>query len=178
MTWCTAVFSWRTGTRRFRPPWSMTFASNGAAISNSKAQISPAQCKRLRNYGLRHAELFTSYCFPGRASLAVHRCRVLCPGRHALKAGIDVSPIHELLINLFQGGGIYSYSGNSATALRNWIADAYGVQATPTDTLIGKHYSNFTQATDPITGVGRTTSGTPTSPGLSRIPGSSARISP
>jgi outer membrane receptor protein involved in Fe transport len=76
-------------------------------------------------------------------------------GHHSLKSGIDVSPVHELLINLFQGGGIYSYSGSSATALRNWIADAYGVQATPTDTLIGKHYNSFTQATDPITGVGK-----------------------
>jgi len=77
-------------------------------------------------------------------------------GHHALKAGIDVSPIHEVLVNLFQGGGVYGYSGNSQTALRNWIADAYGVQAIPADPVaIGKHYNSFTQATDPITGVGK-----------------------
>jgi outer membrane receptor protein involved in Fe transport len=76
-------------------------------------------------------------------------------GHHALKAGIDISPIHELLINLFQGDGVYSYSGSSATAVKNWIADLYGVAATAGDTRIGRHYSNFTQATDPITGVGK-----------------------
>lgn len=76
-------------------------------------------------------------------------------GHHTLKAGVDISPVHELLVNLFQGGGVYSYTGNSATALRNWIADVYGVRATPTDTAVGKHYNSFTQATDPITGVGK-----------------------
>ncbi|MGB8473270.1 MAG: carboxypeptidase regulatory-like domain-containing protein [Candidatus Acidiferrum sp.] len=76
-------------------------------------------------------------------------------GHHTLKAGVDISPVHELLVNLFQGGGVYSYTGSSATALRNWIADSYGVAATPGDTSIGKHYNSFTQATDPITGVGK-----------------------
>ena len=78
-------------------------------------------------------------------------------GHHTLKAGVDISPVHELLVNLFQGGGVYSYTGSSATALKNWIADVYGVAAVATDpaSKIGKHYNSFTQATDPITGVGK-----------------------
>ena len=32
-------------------------------------------------------------------------------GKHTFKAGVDVNVIHELLINLFQGGGVYTYSG-------------------------------------------------------------------
>jgi carboxypeptidase family protein len=89
-------------------------------------------------------------------------------GRHTFKTGIDVNAVHELLINLFQGGGLYSYSGSSAipgcpiasktipasfVAFCGWVADAYGLNVG--DGMTGKHYSNFTQATDPITGVGK-----------------------
>lgn len=78
-------------------------------------------------------------------------------GHHTLKAGVDISPVHEVLVNLFQGGGVYSYTGASATALRNWIADIYGVPVSATDpaSRLGKHYNSFAQATDPITGVGK-----------------------
>ncbi len=48
-------------------------------------------------------------------------------GRHTIKAGADLNRIHELLINLFQGGGVYSYSG--ATAFTNWAADVYWRQS-------------------------------------------------
>ena len=37
---------------------------------------------------------------------------------------VDVNVIHEVLINLFQGGGSYSYSG--AGAFGNWVADTVG----------------------------------------------------
>jgi len=75
-------------------------------------------------------------------------------GKHQLKAGVDVNRIHELLINLFQGGGVYSYSGAPATAFGNWVADIFGVQV-PGKAAPGKNYSSFAQVTDPITGVGR-----------------------
>ncbi|HYL09526.1 MAG TPA: TonB-dependent receptor [Candidatus Acidoferrales bacterium] len=74
-------------------------------------------------------------------------------GRHTFKTGVDVNLIHELLINLFQGDGVYSYSGASAGAFRNWVADVYGLNLG--DGRTGRHYSNFTQAVDPITGVGK-----------------------
>jgi Carboxypeptidase regulatory-like domain/TonB dependent receptor len=74
-------------------------------------------------------------------------------GRHQMKMGFDLNFIHELAINLFQGGGIYSYSGSAAAAFSNWVLDVYGLNAG--DGLTGKHYSSFTQVTDPITGVGK-----------------------
>ncbi len=38
---------------------------------------------------------------------------------------MDVNAIHELLINLFQGGGVYTYSGSAA--FTNWVADVQGI---------------------------------------------------
>src|SRR5580704_13619525 len=74
-------------------------------------------------------------------------------GKHQIQAGVDVNAIHELLVNLFQGGGVYSYSGSAAAAFSNWAADVTGTNLG--DGLTGKHYSGFTQVTDPITGVGK-----------------------
>lgn len=75
-------------------------------------------------------------------------------GKHQLKAGVDVNRIHELLINLFQGGGVYSYSGSATAAFSNWVSDIFGVQV-PGKAAPGQNYSSFTQVTDPITGVGK-----------------------
>jgi len=72
-------------------------------------------------------------------------------GTHTIKAGFDVNLIHELLINLFQGGGVYSYSGSNA--FPNWAADVTGTNLG--DGLTGRHFTTFVQVTDPITGVGR-----------------------
>ncbi len=58
-----------------------------------------------------------------------------------------------MLINLFQGGGIYSYTGSANAAFSNWVFDVYGINLG--DGLTGKHYASFTQVTDPITGVGK-----------------------
>jgi len=74
-------------------------------------------------------------------------------GKHQIKAGFDINAIHEVLVNLFQGGGVYSYSGSASAAFTNWVADVY--QANLGDGLTGRHYSSFTQVTDPITGVGK-----------------------
>jgi hypothetical protein len=65
--------------------------------------------------------------------------------------GFDVSPIHELLINLFQGGGVYTYSG--ANNYSNWVADVTGVNLG--DGLTGRHFTTFVQVNDPVTGVGK-----------------------
>ena len=75
-------------------------------------------------------------------------------GAHTFKAGLDVNVIHELLINLFQGGGVYTYNnGAPAVAFSNWAADVMGVNLG--DGLTGRHYTSFTQVTDPVTGVGK-----------------------
>ena len=76
-------------------------------------------------------------------------------GRHTLKAGGDVNLIHEVMINLFQGGGIYNYSGTTALAnFQNWAVDVYGSDGSSAP-LAGRHYSSFTQVYDPITKVGK-----------------------
>ena len=59
--------------------------------------------------------------------------------------------IHELLINLFQGGGVYTYSG--ANNFCNWVADVTGINLG--DGLTGRHFTTFVQVTDPVTGVGK-----------------------
>ena len=83
-------------------------------------------------------------------------------GKHELKMGADVNFIHELLINLFQGDGNYSYNSTAAFAgcpaganatFCRWAADVVGADVG--DTLTGKHYATFTQVNDPITHVGK-----------------------
>ncbi|HLJ46891.1 MAG TPA: TonB-dependent receptor [Bryobacteraceae bacterium] len=72
-------------------------------------------------------------------------------GTHTFKAGVDVNAIHELLINLFQGGGVYTYSGTNA--FPNWVADVTGTNLG--DNLTGRHFTTFVQVNDPITHVGK-----------------------
>jgi hypothetical protein len=71
-------------------------------------------------------------------------------GRHTLKAGADLNFIHEIMINLFQGNGNYTYNGSSSSATNfgSWVQDVYGVNG-------GAHYSAFTQVVDPITHLGK-----------------------
>jgi hypothetical protein len=84
---------------------------------------------------------------------------------HTFKLGVDLNFIHEQIQNLFQGGGLYSYgllNGqclNSQTpgctpitnasygAFVGYVKDLYGLDG-------GRHYTNFTQVNDPITGQG------------------------
>ncbi|MGA8111241.1 MAG: carboxypeptidase regulatory-like domain-containing protein [Acidobacteriaceae bacterium] len=75
-------------------------------------------------------------------------------GRHEWKFGGDANLVHEVMINLFQGGGLYSYApGNPAAAFQNWVQDVYEVP--PTSGSAGYHYTSFTQVYDPITHVGK-----------------------
>jgi len=86
----------------------------------------------------------------------------LLHGDHTFKMGVDLNFIHELLINLFQGDGNYSYNattafdgcpaGANATFCR-WVDDAVG--ASVGDGLTSQHYATFTQVNDPITHVGK-----------------------
>jgi hypothetical protein len=76
-------------------------------------------------------------------------------GRHQIKIGADINIIHEVMINLFQGGGIYSYSpsGGVNAAFQAWAEDVAGINIG--DGLTGRHWTSFTQVTDPITHVGK-----------------------
>ena len=74
-------------------------------------------------------------------------------GKHQIKAGVDVNIIHEVLENLFQGGGVYSYAGSPTAAFSNYVLDTFGINNN--DGLTRRHYSSFVQVTDPITGTGR-----------------------
>jgi hypothetical protein len=78
-------------------------------------------------------------------------------GRHTIKFGGDVNLVHEIMINLFQGGGVYGYSGNATQQFQNWIVDAFAGQPGNTDPFAGAHYNNFVQTIDainPITKAG------------------------
>jgi Carboxypeptidase regulatory-like domain/TonB dependent receptor len=76
-------------------------------------------------------------------------------GRHTFKFGGDVNLVHEVMINLFQGGGIYSYSGTVTQEFKNWAADAFAGQPGDTDPFAGAHYSTFVQTIDAINPVSK-----------------------
>jgi hypothetical protein len=67
-------------------------------------------------------------------------------GAHAIKGGLDINYVQEDIINLFQGGGIYTY-GNLEAIASDCPHEAVGctprVDATP-----GRHYSNYIQQFD------------------------------
>jgi hypothetical protein len=72
-------------------------------------------------------------------------------GRHDLKFGGDINNVHEVMINLFQGGGVYSYSESTPGAyFQDWIRDAFQGQAGDTDPYAGYHYSTFVQTVDVV----------------------------
>jgi outer membrane receptor protein involved in Fe transport len=68
-------------------------------------------------------------------------------GGHTIKAGTDINYIKEDLINLFNGGGVYSYSSlnNIATDCPQGAANCTIV---PSGALTGKHYTSYQQAFD------------------------------
>ncbi|MGA2270358.1 MAG: TonB-dependent receptor [Bryobacteraceae bacterium] len=99
-----------------------------------------------------------NYALPRTAEPDEHRIQISdtfskVHGRHTFKAGVDVNVIHEIMINLYNGTGQYSYSGTAQAAFNNWVLDAYGINTG--DGLTGKHYSTFTMVNDPITHVGK-----------------------
>jgi hypothetical protein len=73
-------------------------------------------------------------------------------GRHTFKFGGDINVVHEIMINLYQGGGLYSYSGNAVTNFQNWASDAFQGQPGDTTPNAGKLYSTFVQTIDAING--------------------------
>jgi hypothetical protein len=137
----------------FRFQWSRDFEFYSANFSGPSVSLGS-----LFGYGMPNA--LPRPAFPDEHRLEFADSMSWIHNRHTIKFGGDISPIHELLINLFQGGGIYSYFYSDSTpvfTLQNWIADVYNLPLT-TDTSaaqLGRHYNTFTQAEDPITGIGK-----------------------
>ena len=138
-----SVFSSST-VGNFRFQWSRDLevtSANGSAPSVSVANT--------LGYGLPNA--LPRPAFPDEHRIQITGIISRTMGRHNMKMGGDINSIHELLINLFQGGGVYSYTG--AGAFSNWVADVAGVNLG--DGLTGRHFGSFVQVTDPVTGVGK-----------------------
>ncbi len=72
-------------------------------------------------------------------------------GRHNVKVGGEVRYVRDLMINLFQGGGVYSYS-----SLNNFALDCtspsvpFNCTGTTSATPVGKHYTSFVQGFDSL----------------------------
>jgi hypothetical protein len=81
-------------------------------------------------------------------------------GRHSLKFGWDITRVDDLQINLFQGGGVYSYS-----SLNNFALDCGNASSVPLANcqaattgggVTGAHYTTFAQAFDSLNAAGST----------------------
>jgi hypothetical protein len=147
----------------FRFQWSRDFQFYSANFSGPSVAVGS-----LFGYGLRNA--LPRPAFPDEHRLQFADSVSWIHNKHALKFGVDISPVHELLINLFNGGGVYSYNyadNNTATAgatLQAWIADLYNLPLSTdkqlnnaacygtgtVDNCIGRHYGSFSQAEDVI----------------------------
>jgi hypothetical protein len=72
-------------------------------------------------------------------------------GRNALKFGGDANIVHEVMINLYQGGGVYSYGESTTVAnFQDWVKDAFQGQGGDTDPYAGYHYNTFVQTVDAV----------------------------
>ena len=72
-------------------------------------------------------------------------------GRHTLKFGGDANIVHEVMINLYQGGGLYGYSDTSnVTQFQDWMLDAFHGQSGDTDPYAGYHYNTLVQTVDQV----------------------------
>jgi hypothetical protein len=72
-------------------------------------------------------------------------------GRHTFKFGGDANIVHEVMINLFQGGGIYSYGESTNVAnFQDWIQDAFAGQPGNTDPFAGYRYKTLIQTVDQV----------------------------
>ncbi len=154
--------------RIFVATWDSTISS--AAINNVRFQWgrdlevaganAPAPYVNVGGSGGSSNLMFygENYALPRTAEPDEHRNQIsdtisVVHGRHTFKAGFDFNFIHEVMINLFNGTGNYSYSGTAQASFNNWILDVYGINAG--DGLTGRHYSTFTQVNDPVTHVGK-----------------------
>src|SRR5664279_840817 len=124
--------------------WGRDLEVTGANASAPSVSIS-----NVMSYGMPNA--LPRPAFPDEHRYQISDTFSFIHGRHAIKAGFDLNFIHELLINLYQGGGLYGYTGSAA--FTNWIEDVTGTNLG--DGKTGRHWNTFAQVTDPITGIGK-----------------------
>ena len=131
---------------QLRFQWGVDFESTGVNAGGPGVSIANVMA-----YGLP-SQLPRSL-FPNERRTQIADTLSFSRGHHQLKVGFDVNLIHDVIVNLFQGNGGYSYTGTAAAAFNNWALDVFGINTG--DGRAGKHYANFIQAYDPITGVGK-----------------------
>ena len=152
----------------FRFQWSRDFQFYSSNFSGPSVAVG-----NLFGYGQRNA--LPRGAFPDEHRLQFADSVSWVHGNHALKFGVDISPVHELLINLFSGGGVYSYnytdsvngaavaSNSAATTLQAWVADLFNLPLNidtslnsarcivgGVDICIGRHYNTYSQAIDTV----------------------------
>lgn len=153
----------------FRFQWSRDFQFFSANFSGPSVALGS-----LFGYGMPN--FLPRAAFPDEHRLQFTDSVSVVHDKHTVKVGLDISPIHEKLINLFQGGGVYNYSytdtnskpfttaataqnialpvfDTSATTLQAWIADVYGLPLSndpSSGAFLGKHFNTFAQAKDVI----------------------------
>ncbi|MGD0479302.1 MAG: TonB-dependent receptor [Terracidiphilus sp.] len=72
-------------------------------------------------------------------------------GRHTFKFGGDFNLVHEVMINLYQGGGLYGYGeANNVLDFQDWVLDAFAGQSGDLDPYAGYHYSTLVQTIDKV----------------------------
>jgi outer membrane receptor protein involved in Fe transport len=72
-------------------------------------------------------------------------------GRHTFKFGGDANIVHEVMVNLFQGGGVYGYSSTlTSSNFTNWSSDVFQGVTGNTDPYAGYHFSTLVQTTDVV----------------------------
>jgi hypothetical protein len=115
----------------------------------------PSVSMGVMTYGMPNA-------LPRKAEPDEHRIQLTdvfstTKGKNNIKAGGDLNLVHEVMINLFQGGGIYSY-GESTTLgnFQDWVQDAFAGQAGDTDPYAGYHYNTLVETVDQVNTVAGT----------------------
>src|ERR1700674_1787973 len=151
--WTSSFSSNKVNELRF--PWGRDFEFDSTNSGGPSASL-----LNIASYGETSARPHPA--FPDEHRNQISDNLSIVKGKHLLKIGVDMNFIHELLINLFQGDGNYSYNSTTAFAgcsaganatFCRWVADAVGADVL--DGLTGKHYTSFTQVNDPITHVGK-----------------------
>ncbi len=66
-------------------------------------------------------------------------------GHHRLKFGVDVIRNNDVLNNLYQGGGSYSY-GDRVAFISDLLATVYGINGAPVQSAAQNKYSTYSQA--------------------------------
>jgi hypothetical protein len=111
------------------------------------------------NFGM--ANFLPRAAYPNEKRLQFSQNLNWLHGKHSLKFGWDVTRVDDLQINLFSGGGVYSYSSlnNFALDCGNAVLPIPLTSCTADTTgggVAGKHYTSFIQAFDSLGVAGNT----------------------